>query len=141
MTAGTLVRGVVRTLVSLVVVGGGCVRSPAHEIAKEMQSAASAAATLEMALASWLSNRVPTAFAARVVVESRAHLEESARALSQAPEGRVGASLVRDVLSVTPAGGALARSDSAATRALLRDLHVRTTRLRAAVDSARRAPS
>lgn len=115
--------------------------SDREQIAKVLETATSSGAALEMALASWLANRVPTAFATRAVRESRQMLEQAARSAAALPGGAPAAQLVHDVLAIAPTGDAVARGDTAGVRACVPELAARVRTLRAARDSARSAGS
>jgi hypothetical protein len=114
---------------------GGC--SGGKELSSTLDDSVSAVATLQMALESWLANRVPSAFTARVVDEERSQLQKAGERLEKfgdtAPETRsLAMQTLHSAASLAGVADAVEQRNAAVVQVQLRELIALTAALRAA---------
>ena len=115
-----------RVLAGCVLVAGSlaltasCQGSPAQRLAKTLDEAAAEVAVLDMGLAAWLGNRVPTAYMQRLADESASRLEHVANSATTLPDNPALGDSARRTLERAAAAASLASLVHAADTSALR---------------------
>jgi len=90
------------------VLAASCRSSPAERLATTLDEAAGQVAMLDMALAAWFGNRVPTAYLERLADETASRLEQTASSVTELPSDPALADSARRTLAHAAKSASLA---------------------------------
>jgi hypothetical protein len=119
------------------VLAASCQSSPAERLAKTLDKAAGQVAVLDMGLAAWFGNRVPTAFLERLADETASRLEQTASSVTAFPSDPALGDSARRTLADAAKSASLATLVRSADTSALRSRAAQLTALGHAIGALR----
>jgi hypothetical protein len=114
-----------------------CRNSPAQRLAETLDEAAGQLAVLDMGLAAWFGNRVPTAFLERLADETASRLEQAASSATALPSDRALGDSARRTLEHAASAASLASLVRSADTNAIRSHAAQLSTLRSTIGALR----